>query len=400
MRVLSRRALLFLAPLVACNAILGTPDPARRTGDAGVEPSSPPRDGAEGGGEVVTDAGDATTATEAEASCPADASSDPDNCGACGHSCQGGACVSGMCQPVLLAGDPDHSTGLFSLWGMTFVDGGLFGTNWYASAGLVYTIDPLTDAGLHFLVPSNPAYAASPIASDGERIFYVVYQDVDVGLWVMNLDGSSRQRLASYFHIGTTLADDRYVYFVLGGQPGVHRMDKDGKNEVVSPLPGSTATDFRVLGGQVYVSQTDLARVVTFDRENVDAVSVLSSTGDAGPGNVTVDDDFVYWNDTASHFWRHPRSTLGGSPTEITPPNLPLQPRFTIDDQYVWEWGNGKIIRFPKDGSGNATLVYALPNGDLVYGFAQDARTIYFGSYGGGYQVVGQPYSAIYKLAK
>jgi hypothetical protein len=227
-----------------------------------------------------------------------------------------------------------------------------------------------------------------------------MYRDVDVGLWVMNLDGGSRQRLASYSQIGITLADERYVYFDLVGQPGVHRMDKNGANEVVSPLSGAATNDFRIHGGQVYVSQTALARIVTFDRENVDAVSVLSYTGDAGPGIVDVDDDFVYWNDTESRFWRHPRSTLGGAPTEITPPNLELQPRFAIDDTYVWEWDNGKIARFPKDGSGEATLVYAIPNGDLVYGFAQDARTVYFGTYGGSYQTGTDGYSAIYKLAK
>jgi hypothetical protein len=32
-----------------------------------------------------------------------DTSTDPNNCGSCGHSCLGGACVAGVCQPVVLA---------------------------------------------------------------------------------------------------------------------------------------------------------------------------------------------------------------------------------------------------------------------------------------------------------
>ncbi|HKA42691.1 MAG TPA: hypothetical protein VKF40_11945 [Burkholderiales bacterium] len=35
--------------------------------------------------------------------CVADLQSDPQNCGSCGHDCQGSACVAGACQPVVLA---------------------------------------------------------------------------------------------------------------------------------------------------------------------------------------------------------------------------------------------------------------------------------------------------------
>lgn len=34
-----------------------------------------------------------------------DTNENPDNCGACGHSCLGGACTGGVCQPVMLADD-------------------------------------------------------------------------------------------------------------------------------------------------------------------------------------------------------------------------------------------------------------------------------------------------------
>ena len=38
-----------------------------------------------------------------DAGCAADASTDPKNCGGCGHDCIGGACMGGECQPVSLA---------------------------------------------------------------------------------------------------------------------------------------------------------------------------------------------------------------------------------------------------------------------------------------------------------
>ncbi len=40
---------------------------------------------------------------DASDACSPDLSSDPVNCGACAHNCQGGACTGGVCGPVTLA---------------------------------------------------------------------------------------------------------------------------------------------------------------------------------------------------------------------------------------------------------------------------------------------------------
>ena len=49
------------------------------------------------------------------ASCVADLTSNPDHCGACGHSCQGGACLMSKCQPVTLATVP-QTFSVSQLW--------------------------------------------------------------------------------------------------------------------------------------------------------------------------------------------------------------------------------------------------------------------------------------------
>jgi hypothetical protein len=54
--------------------------------------------------------------------CTGDLNTDRDNCGKCGHSCLGGTCAAGQCQPVALA------TGMPSLMGVVVVGGDVYAT--------------------------------------------------------------------------------------------------------------------------------------------------------------------------------------------------------------------------------------------------------------------------------
>jgi hypothetical protein len=75
-----------------------TPDTATPLLDA-----TPPPDDASDSGLPVTD-----SASPADAACSANTSTDPHNCGRCGHDCLGAACVAGACTPTVLvhAGQP------------------------------------------------------------------------------------------------------------------------------------------------------------------------------------------------------------------------------------------------------------------------------------------------------
>jgi hypothetical protein len=88
-----------IGPLVACDLVAGLgdfQDEATPTGGAGGL-------GAAGAGEGGTGgcAGDLQTCPGTLA-CSVALASDSTHCGECGHDCQGGACIEGICQPVIL----------------------------------------------------------------------------------------------------------------------------------------------------------------------------------------------------------------------------------------------------------------------------------------------------------
>jgi hypothetical protein len=73
--------------LVACGGDVSTP--------SGLAPHD------DAGGDVVDAAVERDGRPDvAEAGACLDTSTDPDNCGTCGHSCGGGACIGGVCQPL------------------------------------------------------------------------------------------------------------------------------------------------------------------------------------------------------------------------------------------------------------------------------------------------------------
>jgi hypothetical protein len=113
-RRITALAWVLLSAAAACNAILGNEPRTIYPGDAagGDAPSGVGVDGtADGPSQGVSDSpsGEAAAVSDAPPEGPApsdgactDASSDPLNCGRCGHSCLGAPCVDGMCQPTVL----------------------------------------------------------------------------------------------------------------------------------------------------------------------------------------------------------------------------------------------------------------------------------------------------------
>jgi hypothetical protein len=157
------------------------------------------------------------------------APSDPNNCGACGHSCLGGDCANGSCVPVVLASGQGDSVS---------------GVPWYP-----YT----TDGG-------DPLVGPDRLAVDDSYVFWLNLRGEVMRVPVAG--GDAVRVTKTKGTPGWIDLDDTFVYFsTLGGE--IFRVPKAGGNPVLlvpaSPsrrgiflLPGSPyPMEFKLFSGQL-----------------------------------------------------------------------------------------------------------------------------------------------------
>lgn len=176
-------------------------------------------DGGEPKANVVPAAGDA--------GCGSD--SDPNHCGACGHSCLGGACAAGACAPVVLASGQGDS---------------VYGVPWYP-----YN----TDAGDALDGPDR-------LAVDESHVYWL---NLRGEVMRVPVSGGEASRVAKTGRgPGWIGLDDEHVYFsTLGAE--LYRVRKTGGTPVrLAPSMASVPTltlfngprpfEFHVIDGQIY----------------------------------------------------------------------------------------------------------------------------------------------------
>lgn len=139
-----------LAALVACNALFGIesagfePPPATTSAPDGAAP----RDGAAPEG--------AAPEEEEDAGPCVDLDRNPRHCGACSHTCFGGACTGGECQPYVLARQPDAD-----IYGLAISRDSAFYND--VKSGSIRRA-PLAGG------PSTPFHASTTLAGAGTRL--------------------------------------------------------------------------------------------------------------------------------------------------------------------------------------------------------------------------------------
>jgi formylglycine-generating enzyme required for sulfatase activity len=258
--------------------------------------------------------------------CSSDLQTDPQNCGHCGHSCLGGSCALGECQPVIVA------TGQKNPQQMAVNGTHVFWANYG---------DDTTGAGGGVMRAPIAGGAAIPVVT-GEKAWGIALDDGHAyftsslgggALREVPLAGGSAQTVVSASSPGALLANATDAFWLDGGTSSLKKAALAGgmvttlaAASVQGYVAFGSTTIFYVTSTTVYsvplaggpsvpvaTGQTNAYGVATSPRElvwtnltNSGTVTkaalngsnpVVLASGRAGPQTVTLDDNRVYWTE-------------------------------------------------------------------------------------------------------
>lgn len=365
--------------------------------------------------------------------CETDLGLDKLNCGACGHSCQGGACAAGTCQPLLVAGDPLKDTGLNAQYGITALNGFVYGTNWYGTTvpgGVVFKVP--TDGSYSGKAPPwtispNIKASGTGVFSNGKDFAYEIYREdfvgVSPGIWAYNTGTDKSVNIVKGLgslnkcpqdpgsSIVSVAFDSTYVYWTnqqapgapanVNPCPGVFRASAiDGSGQQVF-LQTDQFTALLADGGSVYLmDRTDGALHAALGA-SLGTTSTLATFTKGDSFVLAADATYIYVADQTAKKVYRTKKVGAGMPDDLsmklTMPEA-CNAGFLVDDTRVYCASNTKIYSILKDGSSSAvTTMATIGNGDITYGpLTQDTTSLYWATAG----AQGGAHSAIYKLAK
>jgi hypothetical protein len=265
-----------------------------------------------------------------------DEQTDPSNCGACLHSCQGGTCSAGVCQPVVLA------SGRNDTWGIAVDSTNVYWTEWNGSGNVM-------------MVPTGGG-TPTTLESGLNYPFFLAAHDPYV-YWTENQTPGGVFRASTAGGMITTIATTFSPQGIATDGTNVYWAGRDG-NVWELPVAGS-------------------------------GTSLMLGSGQANPWGVTVDSTNAYWTNNVGS------GNLAMAPISDTGPVTTLASgqqnmgSIAVDATSVYWTNAGTQANNFKDGTvmkvtiGGGVLVTIASSQDSPEGIAVDASNVYWGSQAG-----------------
>lgn len=348
---------------------------------------------ADGGGDGASSSssggdGSADGASDGGGTCNADLQTSEEHCGRCNHSCLGGGCVSGKCQPITIGVSQESPSELV-------IDGDLV---FWRSAGSGKVLRATKSGGT---LPAVVACGSTPGLAHGDGY---VYAHCSCDLEATPDDGGAMVKAPQHCGARLITLDESAVYIVAQG-PQVYRKTPRG-----AKLGGAGELPLGSYGaGTIYAIAHQGDHVFhTFAPSDTSAGRVAYVSTDAGPRTplapnepmprgLAVDDAGVAWvvlgavDDAGAALPDagaiRAQKLVGESPHVIA--QLTPQPyAIALDETYVYFASTGTlaagyhdaaIYRARRDGSGTTVEVIAVDQ-TRVEGIAVDDEAIYWTS--------------------
>jgi hypothetical protein len=211
------------------------------------------------------------------------------NCGACGHDCLGGQCVSSTCQPLIYASSTDP-------YDIVIVNDMLY---WVDQANTVWTCPA-----------SAPSCSPTALAGGQNQPTRITYDGSSCLFWTNNAGGSASNGSIGAHQLGPSLcptktglgapqgiaADANYLFWTETANNQVTRLNRSGGATSVNAVtqPAGVA----ILGSAVYWADDGQARVQTSPESTWAPALVVGSQNTPWAFSVTA--PFVYWVDFAN----------------------------------------------------------------------------------------------------
>jgi hypothetical protein len=369
---------------------------AADVGEAGVDGTSPCTLDCDAGadGAIACATGSASCDNDPSV-CETDTTSDPANCGGCGHDCLGAACSAGFCAPSVLA----MRSGSRSI--LRTDDGLYFTTTDGGATGEVLFLPLLPDGGLSpdggVVVLAVGQENPNGLSADGTFVYWGNLLGTSVMRAPRHGEGAASSIADAQPGPIDTVVDDGHIYWAnirdVPDAGGIHRALKDGGEHVVLAAsgPGSRA----LVGDAVDLYWVnDVDHTILKVARDGGAAAVLASrvNGDAatpaagGPLFLTLGSGVLYVavDGTDAGIYSLPTTGLAAdaAPEPIVTKQSTLR-GLVADAKYVYftRAAEGTVLRATRDGGVVEVLAKDQP---FPFAIALDDRAIYWVNVGAG----------------